>query len=176
MRGMKKIWGLILLFILAVGVAARDDKKADTSKPDFSGKWVLDKSKSELGRIGQGPMANAEVTLLIEHKEPELKILRTILLNGQEIKQAFLYFSDNRGETNPAAFGNAEVKSKTKWDKAKLESKSSASFSVRGETFYADTSEKRELSAEGKVLTISISISSSRGLQLIKQVFNRVES
>ncbi|HEY7546068.1 MAG TPA: hypothetical protein VID27_14345 [Blastocatellia bacterium] len=167
----------IVFLLISASLAFAQDKPKD-AKPDFSGTWAFDHSKSSLGPFERSPAANAEITLVITHKEPELKIVRKINLNGNASTQEFTYYSDGRGETNPAAFGNGEVKSKTKWDKMKLESKSSSSYQMRGggDVFHTDTAERRELSQDGKTLTITISISGPRGIQIIKTVYNRSES
>ncbi|MEW6206766.1 MAG: hypothetical protein AB1631_00260 [Acidobacteriota bacterium] len=172
---MKKM--IVFLLMCASLALAQTDKPKD-AKPDFSGTWMFDRSKSNLGPLQRAPAANAEITLVITHKEPELKILQKIDLNGNTSSQERIYYSDGRGETNPALIGNGDVKSKTKWDKMKLESKSSSSFQLRGggDVFHTDTSERRELSQDGKTLTITISISGPRGIQVIKMVYNRVES
>lgn len=169
---------IIVFLLMCASLALAQDNKPKDAKPDFSGTWTFDRSKSNLGPLARTGLANAEVMLVITHKEPELKILRKINLNGNTGNQEFTYYSDGRGETNPASIGNGEVKSKTKWDKMKLESKSSTSFQLRGggDTFHTDTAERRELSQDGKTLTVTISISGPRGIQSIKLVYNRAES
>jgi hypothetical protein len=171
---MKKI--ITLLLICASLAFAQDDKPKD-AKPDFSGTWIFDKSKSSLGPFERSAAARAEITLVITHKDPELKIVRKIRVEGNESSQEFTYYSDGRGEANPAFLGNNDVKSKTRWDKNKLESKSSSSYQLRsgGDVFHTDTAERRELSQDGKTLTVTFSISSARGLQLIKMVYHRAE-
>lgn len=168
---------IVFLLMCASLALAQGDKPKD-AKPDFSGTWAFDRSKSSLGPLERSPVANAEIMLVITHKEPELKITRKVNLNGNATSQEFTYYSDGRGETNPATIGNNEVKSKTKWDKMKLESKSSSSFQIRGggDVFHTDTAERRELSQDGKTLTVTISISGPRGIQVIKLVYNRAES
>jgi hypothetical protein len=169
---------IILLWTLSLVAlcAAQDGKsKSDGLRPDFSGNWVLDHAKSALGPLERN-LANAEVTLVVAHKDPEIKITRKANVGGRELSQILNYYSDGRGEINPPPFGAADIKTKTKWDKAKLVSSSSQSVTTpRGETFYIDTSEKRELSGDGKTLTITVSISSPRGPQVIKQVYTRAQ-
>src|SRR5215216_5809102 len=117
----KTIILLCMTLSFATLCAAQDDKaKGDkAARPDMSGAWKLDKSKSQMGRLGQGQMANAVITLTISHKDPELKITRKLSLNGQQQVQELGYFTDGRGETNPAAVGNTNIKTKTKWDGSK---------------------------------------------------------
>ena len=120
-------------------------------------------------------MANAVVTLTITHKEPGLKITRKVSVGDQQQAQELSYFNDGRGETNPAAFGNTNVKTKTKWDGTKIVSKGTITIIPRStsEPIYIDLVEKRELSADGKTLVINLFISNPAGNEVIKQVFNR---
>ena len=174
---MKRVILLILVLSIAVLCDAQDGKsKASVTRPDFSGNWVLDHSRSSLGALERA-LANAEVTLVIAHKEPELKIARKASVNGREQSQILTYFSDGRGETNPPVFGSADLKTKTKWDKNKLVSDASTTINTpRGDAIHIDTSEKRELSADGNTLTITVSVSGTpQGLQVIKQVYGRAQ-
>jgi hypothetical protein len=171
-RSMTLLWTLLLV---CTSIAQDGKSKSSAPRPDFSGNWVLDHSRSSLGPLERN-LANAEVTLVVAHKEPELKITRKAHAGGRELSQILVYYSDSRGETNPPPFGTTDVKSKTKWDKATLLSKASTTIAApRGETLYIDTSEKRQLSADGNTLTITTSISSPRGLQIIKQVYSRAQ-
>lgn len=175
MLPMRRVILLLCVFSMSAWCAAQDGKgKTPAARPDFSGNWVLDHSKSSLGPLERA-LSSAEVTLVITHKEPELKISRKASVNGREQAQILTYYSDARGETNPAVLGPNEMKTKTKWDKSKLVSDASASFNTpRGDTIHIDTSEKRELSADGNTLTITVSVSGMpQGLQVIKQVYSR---
>jgi len=175
MLPMKRVTFLISVLSLAAWCAAQDGKgKAPAARPDFSGNWVLDHAKSSLGPLERA-LSNAEVTLVIAHKDPELKISRKASLNGREQSQILTYYSDGRGEMNPPVFGSAEVKTKTKWDKTKLVSDASTSINTpRGDAIHIDTTEKRELSADGNTLTITVSISGApQGPQVIRQIYGR---
>lgn len=168
---------VILSMLLCVTVCAAQDKgKSDgATRPDLSGTWELDKSKSQLGRFGQGQMANAVVTLTINHKEPELKITRKVSVGEQQQSQESSYFNDGRGEANPSMFTNTNIKTKTKWEGAKLTSKGTITIIPRStsEPVFIDVVEKREVSSDGKTLVINTFISNPAGNEVIKQVFNR---
>jgi len=175
MLPMKRVIVLLCVLSLAAWCWAQDSKsKASAARPDFSGNWVLDHSRSSLGAL-ERMLANAEITLVITHKEPELKISRKASVNGREQAQILTYYSDGRGETNPAVIGSTETKTRTKWDKTKLVSDASTSLNTpRGDTIHIDTSERRELSTDGNTLTITVSISGTpQGPQVIKQVYGR---
>lgn len=171
--------GIVLLALAAaigqVNVSSpqgSDKAKTDAAKPDFSGTWLRDNAKSS-GL--QGVLADAALTMVIVHHDPELKISRSIKFNDQERSQDVAYYTDRRGETNPSTFSRADLKSKTKWDKNKIESRASWSIMSRsGEPSDFDLTEKWELTPDGKTLTDTVEISSGRGVRTLKQVFNRV--
>lgn len=136
---------------------------------------MLDSAKSDFGRLSQSALAKAEQTLVVVHQEPELKITRKIKLDGQEQSQDYAYYSDGRGETNPPLIGRGgEVKSKTKWDGAKLVAKASTSQQTPDGALYIETTQKWELAEDGKTLTETVSRGSpGRGVVTVKQVFAR---
>lgn len=140
------------------------------TKPNFSGSWSLDKSRSNFGRLAK-EAANVKITLKITHRDPELKMTRTGNLNGQGGSQSLTYFTDGRGENNPGLLNNTTASSKTKWEGARLTSRSLSSLSLNGQSFQLETIERRELSADGKTLTLSVIASSPRGIDRLKLVF-----
>jgi hypothetical protein len=146
-------------------------KEEEGPKPDFSGTWLRDNAKSS-GL--QGAMASAELTLLIAHKDPEFRVARSIKLNEQQMTQEVVYYTDHRGETNPAILGGGDLKSKTKWSKNKIETHASWSRTSRsGDVSNFDSTEKWELAADGKTLIETADISTPMGMRTLKQVFNR---
>ncbi|MCA1592320.1 MAG: hypothetical protein LC754_06655 [Acidobacteria bacterium] len=173
---MRKTLACVLLLACVSVCAAKDDKTkgAVKSRPDLSGTWGRDKSKSDFGMLASSPAAKADETLTITQNEPEIKITRTLSLNGREEVQALVYYTDGRGETNPSTLGRIGVKSKTKWDGGKLVSESKLTHeSPRGGTFSIDSTEKWQLSSDGKTLTQTNIIVTPRGVQTVRQVFNR---
>src|ERR671916_403465 len=112
---------LCVVASLAVASSAQGDRKKEGKpRPDLSGTWELDKAKSDFGLFRDRPISKADSTLVVEHREPELKMARTLRLGGQQETKQFAYYTDGRGETNPATIGAGEVKSKTKWDGGKV--------------------------------------------------------
>lgn len=163
------------LSLIAVCAAQEGKTKSEAkAKPDFNGDWMIDKSKSDYGRLSNNPIANADVALTIALSETEFHITRKMTLNGNERAGEWVYYTDGRGETNPALLGgNGDLKTKTKWSGSKLVSKASISRQRGEETFNVDIEEKWELSSDGKTLTNSISMSGPRGTQAVKFVYTR---
>jgi hypothetical protein len=162
---------LLTLCLLAAAAAAGDDKKKEGKPhPDLSGTWQLDKSKSDFGPFSDRPLSKADATLAVEHKDPELKIKRTLSLNGQQEVREFTYYTDERGETNPATLGPGDVKSKTKWDGDKV---SSHARVKQGGSYDLDVTQKWQVSADGKTLTNTTLISGQMGAEQVKLVYRR---
>ena len=142
------------------------------AKANMSGTWVLDRSRSNFGRFSK-EAANAKITMKILHKEPTLKMTRSGTLNGESRSQNLTFYTDGRGETNPGLIDNSQARSKTTWEGTKLVTHSWSSLSVGGESVQLETLERRELSSDGKTLTVSVTASSPRGIDNLKLVFTR---
>ena len=165
---------LLALCLLAVAAAAGDDKKKDgKSHPDFSGTWRIVREKSDFGEWSDRPLSKADATLVVEHRDPELKIRRTLSLNGQEEVKEFAYYTDERGETNQATLGVGEVKSKTKWDGDKVVSEAHVKRRGQGRSYELNVTQKWQVSSDGKTLTNTTSISNETGAQQLKLVYRR---
>ena len=164
---------LCLAFALAGASAARDDRKKP--HPDLSGTWELDRSKSDFGLFRDRPLARADATLVVAHRDPELKITRTLRLNGQQEVKEFTYYTDGRGETNPAAVGAGEVKSKTKWDGDKVSAHSTMAWPGQGggAGYEMGVAQKWQVSSDGKTLTNTTVITNQMAAQEIKLVYRR---
>jgi hypothetical protein len=171
---MKGTWNWILfLCVTLLPVTNSGAIKAAQSRPNLSGSWTLDVSRSNFGRLASSQFSNAKMTLKISYREPELKITRSATMNGQSRNHNLVYFTDGRGETNPNILSNEQMRSKTKWEGTKLISRASSSMSFNGQSVQLEAIEKRELSADGKSLLITNTISSPRGVDVIKLVFKK---
>lgn len=174
MTATKKLALCLWLSVCAAMCAAQESKKSARARPDLSGVWTLDKSRSDFGPFRDSPVAQADVTWAVAHNEPELKITRRATREGREEVQEFAYYSDGRGELNPSTVGRVGVKTKTKWDGDKLTAISTLTRKTSGGgQLNIDTSERWQLSKDGKTLTYVISVSSPMGTQVVKQVFTK---
>lgn len=153
---------LLLLFASACAApcAAQDKKKKETAaRPDFSGTWVLDLSKSQYYGARGGFKPTAQDTLVISHGEPELRVKQTFgSLRGGERTLDLVYYTDGRGEKNTFV-GRDEVSlsgtvaSETKWKGARLVIRGSQRARSFGDVSDFKFTEKWELSADGQTLT-----------------------
>lgn len=183
---------ILTLWAMSCGVVctAQDKKSSAQSRPDLTGIWERNPSKS---KNSYGPLGTAVVRLVISHKDPELKITRQNDFKGQETITDSIYYTDGRGEKNESRFSTVvsmgtsipknapdqsgykrhEVRSKTKWEGSKLVSRSTTDFAVLGNRFDMDVTEKRELSPGGKTLTIVTTF--LPGGSTLTEVFDRVQ-
>jgi hypothetical protein len=135
------------------------------------------------------------VTHMISHSEPVLKLTETTDYEGLVITEETTCYTDGRGETNRTPIRSMTVKSSTRWKGAQLRTKSSisstrpssevrngrdTSFGAPVNTAYYvsvpilrtehfSTTVKRELSADGQTLTITMC---TQGPDVVK-VFRR---
>jgi hypothetical protein len=119
--------------------------QSNKTKPDLTGTWVLDRSKSSRA-------INFDEALTVEHHDPEIKITRRITANGSERVETLTCYSNGRGEVNPSELTGKPVKTKTKWDGNKLVSQESSITRVGDRTVYVDVTDVWQLSADGCLL------------------------
>jgi hypothetical protein len=96
--------------------------------------------------------------------DPELKIRKTVTVNGQKEERELTYFTDGRGETNPTtAWITAnpgsesgrppETKSKTSWSGEKVVTRSVFQTRAGSAIMEFEITVERRLSSDGKTLT-----------------------
>jgi hypothetical protein len=153
-----------LLTLGLVGVAQE--------KPNLSGTWVLDKEKSDPPGMGMGGRGgfNPDITLIIEHQEPVLKIKRIVKTERGEQVQELTYTTDGKENVNPGMRGG-EFRSKTKWEKGKLVTKGTQTIQSPMGTMDLEVTETRRLSEDGKTLIIETTTVTPQGEWTRKQVF-----
>ena len=132
------------------------------SKPDFSGVWKIDHSKSNMSEIGK-----RDAPIKIVYKDPELRITRTFERNGQPVERDFIYYTDGRGETNTATIlltsqperlkpddiDKEVVKSWTTWQRDKVVTRSTMRSMTGTYIFEYDIVDEWKISSNGKTLT-----------------------
>jgi hypothetical protein len=161
---------LSLLIICSLSCASAAAQKG----LDLSGTWALDRAKSDFGPFADSPVVRAEVTLVVAHEGPELKISRRETREGQTRTTELAYYTDGRGEMNPSTLGRVGVKSTTKVEGNKVVATSTLTRKgADGKTSTLETTDAWQLSADGRVLTQTTSISYGGGVQRVKQVYRR---
>ena len=124
--------------------------------------------------------------MIVQHLEPEIKITRKFKSEGKDRTQELVYYTDGRGEKNPALVTkNTVAESRTLWDGNKLVSKSLSRMRTSQGIFEIEGLQKWELSADGRMLIQIITQGNMRSnpggpVSILfapppeKRVFNRV--
>ena len=132
-------------------------------KPNFSGTWKMDASKSDFG-----PMPSpSKMERTIDHKDPTLSFKSTQTTDNGEQTSEMKYMTDGSDSVNKQR--GAEVKSVAKWEAGKLVVKS------KRETQGMEISitETWSLAEDGKVLNVVNNIDTPQGNFEIKLVLNK---
>jgi hypothetical protein len=138
-------------------------------EPNFSGKWILDKSRSFSNPAG------LEQTLTIVHEGNQVKMetqLKTAR-GAQEAKENYT-LDGKESEFTPAAPPNAKGKRKVSWLPNHQGIVINDETSVDGKVV-SQVTRKWTLSADGKSLTVDYFFDDQRGSFEAKRVFNKVE-
>jgi hypothetical protein len=123
------------------------------AKPNFSGDWKVNVSKSDFGQMP----APSSMTGKITHQDPSLKV--AIKQSGErgDFEYEMSYSTDGKETTNEIR--DNTMKSTAKWDGDVLVIDTKGSFGGNDVTIQ----DKMSLSADGKTLTLKRHFSSSMG-------------
>lgn len=157
------------------------------AQTDFSGTWLLDKSKSDTQQLGQGrlnragnarrsdvDLSAAEQKLIVSQTDAEITVERMVLMGAQErgLRQTFRL--DGTQTTNQAAGRQGELKSKAKWKGNVLVIDGTQKVNSQRGQSEMSLKEEWSLSDDGKVLTIKTTRSTARGrARTTTQVYNK---
>lgn len=87
---------------------------AQTSRPNLSGRWELDKSRSAFGSLPPDESAME----LIQHQEPKLTIAQ--IWKDSEGEHTLVWQITTDGTENLARMNETEIASRTVWEDSKL--------------------------------------------------------
>ena len=152
--------GRYLIFLTALVVSA-SLLTAQVSRPDFSGRWELDKAQSDFGSIPPDESA----TELIDHKDPKLNI--TQHWKNAEGEYSLVWQLTTDGAENVNRSDGTEIRSRTHWEDTRLitewEMKSQANL-VEGKNI-------RAISEDGKTQAVHVQQRSAAGDTTQRLVF-----
>lgn len=123
------------------------------AKPNFSGDWKANLSKSEFGPMPPPSSMSGKVT----HEEPKLKLVAKQSGERGDFEYEMNYLTDGTETTNEMR-GNT-MKSVAKWDGDELVINTKGTFGDNEVTIQ----DRMSLSADGKTLTLKRHFSSSMG-------------
>jgi len=124
------------------------------AKPNFSGDWKVDLSKSEFGQM---PAPNS-MTIKVTHAEPKVTSATRMASDMGEFEINATYTTDGKETTNQGA-GGGTTTSTAKWDGDALIISTKGRF---GDNDFTMT-EKWTLSEDGKTITIDRTFHSAMG-------------
>jgi hypothetical protein len=156
--GLSVVGAVLLLTVSAL---------AQSALPNFSGTWSLDAAKSDFGPI-PGPES---IVMVIDHKEPALKVSVTQKGPQGEATNDSTYTTDGKDNTNKmrSPAGDQDVKSTTKWNGKIL----ATTRTIEAQGMSIGIDDAWELSADGKVMTINRQLKTPQGDFSTKIVLNK---
>ncbi len=155
---------LAAVFIIFITLAFSGSVCAQ-GKPDFSGTWTLDMSKSDMGQ-GQpnSALSAAKVTLEIKQTPAVLVTTRKVgERTGTDTEKL-----DGSESINKSP-GGQDIRSTNRWEGSTLVTKSIMSTGQGT----AESTFVRSLSASGKVMTIETTMKTPNGVRKTKLIYNK---
>lgn len=161
MRKCLKVFALTLACALWVNAQEKQKPVNVQTKPDFSGNWLLDRVKSNAGLAGK-----PDLPLNITYRDPEIRITYQHDERGKIVGRDFVYYTDGRGETNPATrlltttpnsvsrdLDKQVSQSKTRWSGNKLVMRATLRTGIAGRVMEFEVIDEWRISGDGKTLT-----------------------
>jgi len=116
------------------------------SRSNFSGRWELDRSRSDFGSLPPDDSA----TELIQHHEPKLTI--TQVWKDAEGEHTLVWQLTTDGAENLTRVAETEIASRTVWDDNRL----LTDWRMKRGTQLNEGKTVRSLSEDGKILTVDV--------------------
>ncbi len=154
----RRFWALAIAAAMTCGAAMA------AGKPDFSGFWKINNAKSDFGPMPQGP---DKFERKVDHKDPEMKLSTTQSMQGNERTTDVAYTID--GKERDVQMGPTTAKVTAAWKGPALEVVTKRE--INGNSIVSK--DKWSLSADGKVMTVESSISTSQGEFALKFVLDK---
>jgi hypothetical protein len=151
----------ILVFIVLISALSF----APARKPNFSGRWQIDRTRSEM--TSSDKLRGGSIIQVIEHKEPMLAVTRITRGSNTEDRLDIYLITDGTEKINKA--GDQELSFRTRWEASRLVTTirplSSASSSFLMETW--------SLSKDGETLTVELQLLGEKNRNRQKLVYRR---
>jgi len=166
-----KILSVLSLIALTVALVSAE------GKVNFSGTWILDKSKSDVSQfIGVGEdtekAQDTSMTMVVEQEGSSLRVTRIMKTRGEDRKEIHTYKIDGNETTN-TGFRGETVVARAFWEGNKLVVVSTRTKRALTKDISAESRGVWSLSPDGKTLIIAAQINSLRGEQRVRAVFDK---
>jgi len=119
---------------------------AQASRPNFSGRWELDKSRSDFGSLPPDDSAME----LIQHQEPKLTI--TQVWRNSEGEHTVVWQLTTDGAENLSRMNETEIASRTVWEDGRLITE----WRMKRGAQLSEGKYDRSLSEDRKTLTVGV--------------------
>ena len=119
---------------------------AQASRPNFSGRWELDKSRSDFGSLPPDDSAME----LIQHQEPKLTITQT--WRNSEGEHTVVWQLTTDGAENLTRMNETEIASRTVWEDGRL----ITDWRMKRGAQLSEGKYDRSLSEDRKTLTVGL--------------------
>lgn len=152
--------GAILALVLTLSVCA-------AAKPDFSGSWKTNASKSDFGPMPPPEKWDMEV----DHKDPAIKVKTTMANQMGERTNEAAYTTD--GAETTVGEGPAATKATVTWEGDAIVFKTTRKANMQGEEIEIKGVEKWSLSGDGKTITVDMTLTAPMGEFQMKRVMEK---
>lgn len=165
----------IALFTVVVLLVGSVVVSAQEKKVDFSGTWVLNADKSDLGGGRGGRRGGMAVSKMLVEQKDEKLIVENFRQNrdGEDVSTKLTYTLDGKKCKNELNFGTQESVVKWTKDGKTLTIESTMSMSRGDREFTMESTEKWSLDKD--ILTIETTRSTPRGERKSKAIYNKSE-
>ena len=167
-----KRWVALVLSLMFL--AGRASGQRMPQPPNLGGTWQWDQAKSDplVGRGGK-VVPDADVTLIIEHREPVLNIQRVVSSPEGAQTRRLHYSIDGQQNANLSVRGT-EVRSTSRWDHGKLITEGRRTVNSPLGKVNLSSTEIWTLSPDGRTLTIDAKTAAPGELETThKEVFRK---
>lgn len=150
--------------ILSVFASQSEQPGAPAKRPNYSGRWKMDKEKSDFGKFKAPDM----IVRVVDEHEPTMNIHTIQTTDGKSTTSDVSYFVDGRETTN--VLSGRDATSKSFWDGSTLSIRTETTNSKGEATQIVD---RWDLSPDGQTLTITSHIETPNGEADLKLVCDK---
>jgi arylamine N-acetyltransferase len=157
------------LLALSVAVTLATAPASAQARPDFSGIWKVNVSKSDAPPARPGGQAPdmSQISVTITQAADSVVLVQAM---GEQ-SRTVVHYLDGRESTNTT--GRGTTKAKSHWEGSALITEGTMTATTPMGEMQMTTKEVRELSADGKTMTVTTTTDSPRGTMTRKTVFDR---
>ena len=176
-RMTRKIFMRVFSILLGTLVLISFSADMNAQKPDFSGSWTFNESKSELGQPagggGGGRTFGAGGSLAIKQDANNLTVDRVVSRQGEQRTMTSKYTLDGKESVNTTNRGSGRSVAKWSSDNKLLSISTTSTFEMNGQKREFKSEEVWTLADGGKSLIINSTRSTQQGERKTKMVYDK---